>query len=368
MNFEFTEKLSELRKKINNIRKCINIDDLRIKLSELEAESQDQNLWDNPQKAQNLMREKSKILSKVNNFDNLLKRFKDLEESEEIIKNCNDGDMIAMANEDMTKIDKLINEAETDLLFSEEFDNNDAFLTINSGAGGTESNDWTSMLLRMYTRWCDNKKFKIHIIDRLAGEDAGIKSVTIKVEGQKAFGWLKNESGVHRLVRISPFDSNGKRHTSFSSVSVYPIIEGEIDIQIDEKDLKIDTYRSSGAGGQHVNKTDSAIRITHLPTGLVVQSQSGRSQHQNKDEAMERLKMILYQRESDAKKHKIESGHEKKSIEWGHQIRSYTLEPYQMVTDLRTEYKENNALAVLDGDLDEFMKRKMVLDKTEEKS
>jgi len=268
-----------------------------------------------------------------------------------------------MASEEFSELEKLANENEINLLFSGEFDYNDAFLTINSGAGGTESNDWSEMLLRMYMRWCEKRKFSCEIIDKLNGDEAGIKSATIKISGDKVFGWLKNESGVHRLVRISPFDANKKRHTSFSSVLVYPVIDTDIKIEIDEKDLKIDTYRASGAGGQHVNKTDSAIRITHLPTGIIVQSQNDRSQHKNKDEAMSRLKSMLYQRELMEKEKKADVSQNKTLIEWGYQIRSYVLHPYQMVNDLRTEHKVGNAAAVLDGDLDEFMIKKMMQDK-----
>ncbi len=271
--------------------------------------------------------------------------------------------MIILASEEFQDLEKLANENEINLLFSGEFDYNDAFLTINSGAGGTESNDWSEMLLRMYLRWCEKRKFKVEIIDKLNGDEAGIKSATIKITGSRVFGWLKNESGVHRLVRISPFDANKKRHTSFSSVLVYPVIDTAIKIEIDEKDLKIDTYRSSGAGGQHVNKTDSAIRITHLPTGIIVQSQNDRSQHKNKDEAMSRLKSMLYQRELIEKEKKADMSQNKTLIEWGYQIRSYVLHPYQMVNDLRTEHKVGNASAVLDGELDEFMIKKMMQDK-----
>ena len=275
----------------------------------------------------------------------------------------NDAELELLMEEEFISLEKLINSNEINLLFSGEFDYNDAFLSINSGAGGTESNDWSEMLLRMYLRWCEKNKYKVEIIDKLSGEDVGIKSATIKIYGPRALGWLKNESGVHRLVRISPFDANKKRHTSFSSVLVYPVIDSEITIDIDEKDIKIDTYRSSGAGGQHVNKTDSAIRITHLPTGIIVQSQNDRSQHKNKEEAISRLKSILYQHEIANKEKQAQSGQNKTLIEWGYQIRSYVLHPYQMVNDLRTEHKIGNAAGVLEGDLDEFMIKKLMQDK-----
>lgn len=310
-----------------------------------------------------MLKEKARVFEDIENFNNLKKKFDSLKEICADLVDSNDSEMADLMEEEFVSLEELINENEINLLFSGEFDYNDAFLSINSGAGGTESNDWSEMLLRMYMRWAEKKKFKVEIIDKLDGEDAGIKSATIKISGPRVFGWLKNESGVHRLVRISPFDANKKRHTSFSSVLVYPVIDTEVKIDIDEKDLKIDTYRASGAGGQHVNKTDSAIRITHLPTGIIVQSQTGRSQHQNRDEAMSRLKSILYQRELEAKEKRIQSGQDKTLIEWGYQIRSYVLHPYQMVNDLRTDYKIGNAAAVLDGDLDDFMIKKLMQDK-----
>ena len=241
-------------------------------------------------------------------------------------------------------------------LLSGEADNNDCYIEINAGAGGTESQDWAQMLSRMYLRWIDNKNLKKSIMDINAGEEAGIKSITIKVEGENAFGLLKSESGVHRLVRISPFDAQKRRHTSFSSVWIYPIVSNEIEIGIDNKDLRIDTYRASGAGGQHVNKTDSAIRISHIPTGIVVQCQNQRSQHQNKASALRMLKSRLYElelRKIEEKKNK--NTEEKKEIGWGHQIRSYVMQPYRLVKDLRTGKEKTDIDKVLDGELDDFI-------------
>lgn len=245
---------------------------------------------------------------------------------------------------------------EIESLLSGEADANDCFVEINSGAGGTESQDWASMLLRMYIRWAQKRGYKTEIIDENAGEEAGIKSATIKVSGHNAYGWLKTESGVHRLVRISPFDSNARRHTSFSSAWVYPVIDDNINIVVDEKDLKIDTMRSGGAGGQHVNKTESAVRFTHLPTGIVVKCQSSRSQHANRAEAMQMLKARMYERELRIREERADAVNATKSDNaWGHQIRSYVLHPYQMVKDLRTDVETSDSQGVLDGEIDRFM-------------
>ena len=245
---------------------------------------------------------------------------------------------------------------ELESLLSGEVDSNDCFLEINAGAGGTESQDWTQMLARMYVRWAEAHDYKVEWLEESAGEEAGLKSATIKIIGFNAYGWLKTESGVHRLVRISPYDSAARRHTSFSSVWVYPVIDDTIDVQYEEKDLRIDTYRASGAGGQHVNKTDSAIRITHIPTGIVVQCQNDRSQHRNRAAAFGMLRARLYERELQMREEAAQAEHDAKTdIGWGHQIRSYVLQPYQMVKDLRTDVETSNTQAVLDGDLDQFM-------------
>jgi peptide chain release factor 2 len=244
----------------------------------------------------------------------------------------------------------------TETRFSGELDKHDCYIEIHPGAGGTESCDWAEMLLRMYIRWAEQKKFKYEIIEEQSGEVAGIKSATISIEGENTFGWLKNESGIHRLVRISPFDSNAKRHTSFASVWIYPKIEEEIEITIEDKDLKIDTYRASGAGGQHVNKTDSAVRITHLPTKIVVQSQNSRSQHQNKAECMKMLKSRLYEMEVAAREAETNEANANKSeIGWGNQIRSYVMQPYQLVKDTRNGIEESNVQSVLNGNIDKFL-------------
>jgi peptide chain release factor 2 len=246
--------------------------------------------------------------------------------------------------------------AQIETLLSGEADANDAYLEIHAGAGGTESQDWANMLLRMYTRWAERRKFKVETLELHDGEEAGIKSATVKITGHNAYGWLKTESGVHRLVRISPYDSAARRHTSFSSAWVYPVVDDTINIEINENDLKIDTYRSSGAGGQHVNTTDSAIRITHVPSGIVVACQQERSQHKNRATAMQMLKARLYEAELQKREEAANAeAAQKTEIGWGHQIRSYVLQPYQMVKDLRTEVETSNTSAVLDGDLDQFM-------------
>jgi len=241
-------------------------------------------------------------------------------------------------------------------LLSGEADSSDAYLQVNAGAGGTEAQDWADMILRMYLRWCGQRGFKASILEQSDGEEAGIKSVTVKVEGHQAYGWLKTEVGVHRLVRISPFDSNAKRHTSFASVSVSPVVDDNIDIQIEDKDIRVDTYRSSGAGGQHVNTTDSAVRMTHIPTGIVAAVQSERSQHQNRANALLLLKAKLYEKELQDREEAAAAEHgEKTDIGWGHQIRSYVLHPYQMIKDLRTSVETSDSSGVLDGDIDQFL-------------
>jgi peptide chain release factor 2 len=271
--------------------------------------------------------------------------------------------------ESLAFFEKDLAEAELQMLFFEEDDARNAILTIHPGAGGTEAQDWTQMLLRMYLRYAERKGFKVEIIDSLPGEEAGLKSVTVRIEGDYAYGLLCQDSGVHRLVRISPFDANKRRHTSFAAVFVYPEVEGDIEIEINPEELRIDTYRSSGSGGQHVNVTDSAVRITHIPTGIVVQCQNERSQHKNKASAMKVLRARLYELEKKAKRAKIEKLEDAKSdISWGNQIRSYVLHPYRMIKDVRTKVEIGDVDRVLDGDIDEFIKSSLFLRKSESKS
>ena len=267
-----------------------------------------------------------------------------------------DQAIVTEAEKALTKLQVEVAEQELETLLSGEADSNDSYVQINAGAGGTESQDWASMLMRMYTRWANQNKFKVAVLDEHSGEEAGIKSCTLEIKGHNAYGKLKTESGVHRLVRISPYDSNARRHTSFASVWAYPVIDDNIDIQINESDCKIDTYRASGAGGQHINTTDSAVRITHQPTGIVVACQAERSQHKNRATAWKMLKARLYERELQLQQEKIDAVNAKKTdIGWGHQIRSYVLQPYQLVKDLRTGYTSTNPSAVLDGALDDFI-------------
>ncbi len=268
----------------------------------------------------------------------------------------NDQAMVAEAERALESLKKKAAQRELESLLSGEADKNDCYLEVNAGAGGTEAQDWSEMLMRMYARWAEKHGYKIALLDENPGEGAGIKSSTIQITGLNAYGWLKTESGVHRLVRISPFDSNARRHTSFASVAVSPVVDDSIDIQIDEKDLKIDTYRSSGAGGQHVNKTESAVRITHIPTGIVAACQQERSQHKNRAKAMEMLRARMYEAEL-RKREAVASALEdqKTDIGWGHQIRSYVLQPYQLVKDLRTDVETSQSAAVLDGDIDMFL-------------
>ena len=267
-----------------------------------------------------------------------------------------DADVVAEAEAGLADMLEMIARKQVETLLSGEADGNDAYIEVHSGAGGTESQDWASMLMRMYTRWAERSNYKVEVLEMQDGEEAGIKSVTLLIKGQNAYGWGKTESGVHRLVRISPFDSQNRRHTSFASVWVYPVIDDSIEIEVSESDVRIDTYRASGAGGQHVNTTDSAVRITHIETGIVAQCQNGRSQHQNKATAWQMLRARLYEEELKRREEEANASTATKTeIGWGHQIRSYVLQPYQMVKDLRTGVESGNPQAVLDGDLDKYM-------------
>ncbi len=302
------------------------------------------------------MREKNALESLIDSYLSLDQEYRDQLELAELAEAENDQQVIDEAENTLKRIAAELHRLEIESLLSGEADANDCFLEINSGAGGTESQDWAEMLLRMYSRWAARRGFKVELIDETRGEEAGIKSATLKISGHNAYGWAKTETGVHRLVRISPFDSNARRHTSFASAWVYPVIDDSIDIQINDKDLQVDTMRSGGAGGQHVNKTESAVRITHLPTGIAVKSQSSRSQHANRAEAMNMLKARLYEKELREREAKAQAVADSKTdVAWGHQIRSYVLHPYQMVKDLRTNVETSDSAGVLDGDLDEFI-------------
>ncbi len=326
------------------------------RLDELNARVQDPTLWDNPKDAQAVSREQKQLESAVNTVNEISAEMADAIEFIEMGEAEGEESIV---NDGVASLEKLANRADADkvqALLSGEADANDTYLEIHAGAGGTESQDWAEMLLRMYARWAERRGFKVETVEYQAGEQAGIKSATLLIKGDNAYGYAKTESGVHRLVRISPYDSAAKRHTSFSSVWVYPVIDDDIDIEINPADLKIDTYRASGAGGQHVNTTDSAVRITHQPTGIVVASQNDRSQHKNRATAMNMLKARLFEREM-AEREAAASGEyqEKSDIGWGHQIRSYVLQPYQMVKDLRTGVTSSSPDRVLDGDIDDYI-------------
>ena len=313
-------------------------------------------LWEDPKKAQKLMREKDHLSENLSNFHHMNSSLTDYVELAELAELENDEDIINDVLINLVELKESCKKGEIEALFSGEVDANDAYLEVHSGSGGTEACDWAEMLLRMYVRWAESHKFKIEYIEETEGDVVGLKSVSIKISGHNVFGWLKSETGVHRLVRISPFDSGGRRHTSFASVGVYPVIDDEIDIEINESECRLDTYRASGAGGQHVNKTDSAVRITHLPTNIVVQCQNQRSQLQNRESAWKMLKARLYELELKKREDKAQENRESQSdIGWGHQIRSYVLQPYKMIKDLRTNVETSDTKDVLDGGIDMFL-------------
>ncbi len=330
---------------------------LQLQLDELNQIAEDPTLWDNKEKAQKILKEKSLIEEKLNKFNNLKNLLNDNLSYLELAEIENDAQLLNDVENNLNSLKKVGDNFEIECLFSAENDINNCFVDINAGAGGTDSCDFALMLLRMYERFANIRGFKCEIIDILDGEEAGLRSAILKISGRYSFGWLKNEIGIHRLVRISPFNSNGKRQTSFASVWAYPEIDDEINIEIQEKDLRVDTFRASGAGGQHVNKTDSAVRITHLPTNIAVQCQSDRSQIRNRAEALKMLKSKLYELEVNKKKEALDAKENSKSDNsFGHQIRSYVLHPYQLVKDLRTDYETGNIQAVLDGEIEGFIK------------
>ncbi len=313
-------------------------------------------MWDDPAAAQSLMQERNALETQINAVGEISEELDDIWALAEMAEEEKDETSLDEAQSMMEGLAKRSSKAEIEALLSGEADANDCFIEIHAGAGGTESNDWAAMLLRMYVRWAQKTGYKVEVIEELAGDEVGIKSATIQVKGFNAYGWLKTESGVHRLVRISPFDSNAKRHTSFASAWVYPVIDDRIEIDVAESDCRIDTYRASGAGGQHVNTTDSAVRITHVPMGIVVQCQNQRSQHKNRATAWDMLRARLYEAELQKREEEAqETNAQKTDIGWGHQIRSYVMQPYQMVKDLRTKVESPSPDQVLDGDLDQFM-------------
>ena len=356
MRAEAQAHIDRIEAALGLVRQSLDWERALRRLDELSARVQDPNLWDNPKEAQKISREHKQLESAVETVNQISAEMND---AVEFIEMGDAEGEESIVNDGLSSLEKLAERADADkvqALLSGEADANDTYVEIHAGAGGTESQDWAEMLLRMYARWAERRGFKVETVEYQAGDQAGIKSATLLLKGDNAYGYAKTESGVHRLVRISPYDSAAKRHTSFSSVWVYPVIDDDIDIEINPADLKIDTYRASGAGGQHVNTTDSAVRITHQPTGIVVASQNDRSQHKNRATAMNMLKARLFEREM-AEREAAASGEyqEKSEVGWGHQIRSYVLQPYQMVKDLRTGFTSSSPDKVLDGEIDGYI-------------
>ncbi|MFC1477245.1 peptide chain release factor 2 [candidate division KSB1 bacterium] len=355
MNEDIGTLLSELTERIEKIREYLDIDEKTRKIELLEKESSGNDFWQNQEVAQETLKTLSSLSDTVERYKKLRKDALDIKELFEI-SDEDDTESRKEISQELDILHKEVQNMELEVMLDEEDDDRNAILTIHPGAGGTESQDWAEMLLRMYLRWLENRKFQVTILDQQNADEAGIKSATLEVKGKYAYGYSKAEIGVHRLVRLSPFDSNHRRHTSFASVFVYPEVEDDISIEINQGDLRIDTYRASGAGGQHVNKTETAIRITHLPSGIVVTCQNERSQHKNKENAMKILKSRLYALKKEEEAAKLEALEKSKTdIAWGNQIRSYTMQPYNLVKDHRTNVETGNVQAVLGGDLDQFV-------------
>ncbi len=363
-NYEYTELLKKLTTKVDNIAQIIKPETLHVRLQEIDAIEQNPEFWNDAKKAAELQKEKRTLSSLMERYTKAKTVVDDANDLYEMANAENDEATIDELFNDAEQLEKHISDLEITMMLSGENDANDAIISIHPGAGGTESQDWASILYRMYLRWAERCGFKVEVLDYQEGEEAGIKDVSFIIHGENAYGYLKVENGIHRLVRISPFDANAKRHTSFSSVMVSPDVDDDIDIVIDEKDLKIDTYRSGGAGGQHVNKTDSAIRITHMPTGIVVQCQNDRSQHKNKASAMKMLKSRLYELELE-KQQAEKDGIEKSEIGWGHQIRSYVLAPYQQVKDNRSNIAYSQVNNILDGDISKMLEDVLIAQKSQ---
>ena len=355
MRAEMTNVVGAIEKSLALLAKRLDYETAPYRLEEFNAIIEDPSLWDDQERAQKLMRDRQLLVDAISIYEGIKQDLSDNLEMIELGELEEDLEVVKDAENALKALAKTAGQKELEALLDREADSNDTFLEINSGAGGTESCDWALMLARMYVRWAEKKGYTVELQSETEGEEAGIKSASYKITGHNAYGWLKSESGVHRLVRISPFDAAAKRHTSFCSIWVYPVVDDNIDIEVNPSDIRLDTYRSSGAGGQHVNTTDSAVRITHFPTGIVVTS-SEKSQHQNRDIAMKALKSRLYQMELDRRNAAINEAHDNKGdAGWGNQIRSYVLQPYQMVKDLRTSYETSDTKGVLDGDLDGLM-------------
>ena len=351
---ELRDKTSELEERLAELEAFFDVEGLRGEAAALGEQMSRPGFWDDPEMAKDVSARFSRVEARVKLLEGLRGSLSDSEELLELADE--DGDLLSEVEEELRRVEGVLEEQEVARLFTGEYDEGDAILTINSGEGGVDSQDWAEMLSRMYRRWAERRGFGLEVIEYTEGEEAGIKSATFGVSGEHAFGLLSAERGVHRLVRISPFDARGRRHTSFASVAVAPVIDDAVEVEIDDKDLKVDTYRASGAGGQHVNKTDSAVRITHLPTGIVVQCQNERSQHQNREVAMRVLRARLFELEREKRELEIaaQSG-EKAEVGFGSQIRSYVLHPYKLVKDLRTGEQTADVDRVLDGDLDAFI-------------
>ncbi len=362
MRSETQNHVEAVKKSLTLLGQRMDIETAPHRMEEFNALIENPDLWNDPAKAQALMRDRQALIDAQSTHDLIANGLRENVELIEMGEAEGDAEIVSEAEAALKALVDLSAQKELEALLDGEADGNDTFLEINAGAGGTESCDWAAILARMYTRWAEKKGYTVEMQSETAGEEAGIRSVSYKISGKNAYGWLKSEAGVHRLVRISPFDSAARRHTSFSSVWVYPVVDDNIEIDVQDKDIRIDTYRSSGAGGQHVNKTDSAVRITHFPSGIVVTS-SLKSQHQNRDIAMQALKSRLYQQELDKRNAAILEAHESKGeAGWGNQIRSYVLQPYQMVKDLRTSVETSDTGGVLDGDLDRFMAATLAMD------
>ncbi|MCC6789683.1 MAG: peptide chain release factor 2 [Hyphomonadaceae bacterium] len=356
MRAEIATLAEQIESAVALLRRRLDWDRAQVRFDELTALSERPDFWNDPEKAQKLMRERTKLENGMNAIVSLERDLRDSVELAEMAESEGDEGLIAEAQASLEAAQGRAAKAELEALLSGEADSNDAYIEFNSGAGGTESQDWTEMLLRMYSRWANARGFKTEFLEEQGGDTAGIKSATLLVQGENAYGWLKTEAGVHRLVRISPYDSNARRHTSFASVWVYPKIDDSIEVEILDKDVRTDTYRASGAGGQHVNKTDSAVRLTHMPTGIVVACQAERSQHKNRAAAWDMLRARIYEAELQKREAAAQQLEDTKTeIGWGRQIRSYVLQPYQMVKDLRTGVETSDTQGVLNGDLDQFM-------------
>ncbi len=358
-SYEYNELLNRLLTKTDNIRQIVSPTNLEKRLKEIENIEQDPSFWNDAKEAAKLQQEKNKIVSILKKYNEAKTAVEDAKELLEMAEGEGDTETIQELYDDAPLLEEKVSKLEVEMMLSGEDDSKNAIVTIHPGAGGTESQDWASMLYRMYLRWAERMGFKVEELDYQAGDEAGIKDVSFIIKGENAYGYMKAENGIHRLVRISPFDSNAKRHTSFSSVMVSPEVDDDIDIEVEDKDIRIDTYRASGAGGQHVNKTDSAIRITHIPTGIVVQCQNDRSQHKNKANAMKMLKSRLYELELE-KQQAEKDGIQKSEIGWGHQIRSYVLAPYRQVKDNRSNIAYTNVDAILDGDITKIIEEVLI--------